>query len=576
MLRLPAACLAVLGLAACASAPPRPPATTTSVAAERIGVLRETVHRDEDDLLSAGLGLAGLQSSTPPAIADAAAPTAAELRRRAFWTHWRGIADLSAHGFGTAYGELPTVPGRELQAFAWLPGANQPHRLLLQLPDRFDPAQPCLLVTAASGSRGVQGAIALAGAWGLPRGCAVVHTDKGAGSDWIAPGERFGAALDGRRGNAGDSAFSLDQPPAAVAIKHLHSADHPEANWGEHVAQAARFARQQLDRLYPQQAPFQRPRLRVLAVGLSNGGGAVLQAAGLTAAEFDGVLAVAPNVLPGRGGRALFDVASEAALFMPCAMLDGSLANAPLAPPAALGELRCRSLQRNGLLRAGESSAQATEALALLRRGGWSEAALRGAALSVRLDLWRAVAAGYAAAYLRSGPDAMPCGYRYASLAADGTPRSSHAEEASLWWSDASGIPPSAGVGLIDALAAGDDPAMPGLLCLRELGQGQSDTAKRLREALESTRSRPPAPGLPIVILHGEADGLVPLAFSSQAYLDWLRDQQADLDVQWLPRAQHFDALLGIPALAAAYQPLLPAAFAALDRLAAKVGIASR
>ncbi len=130
-----------------------------------------STHRDADDLLSGGLGLTGLQSMLPPAFADAEHPTAAELRRRALWGNWRGIADLAAGGgYGTLYGSVATVPGREFSALATLPGAKQPHRVLLQLPDAFDTHKRCVVVTASSGSRGIYGAIAVAGAWGLPRG----------------------------------------------------------------------------------------------------------------------------------------------------------------------------------------------------------------------------------------------------------------------------------------------------------------------------------------------------------------------------------------------------------------------
>ena len=66
-----------------------------------------SIHRDGDDLLTAGLGATGLRSITAPAFADAARPTAAELRRRAIWNSWRGIADLGPTGaYGTAYGSL--------------------------------------------------------------------------------------------------------------------------------------------------------------------------------------------------------------------------------------------------------------------------------------------------------------------------------------------------------------------------------------------------------------------------------------------------------------------------------------
>src|SRR5690606_39730749 len=56
---------------------------------------RTTTHRDHDDLLTAGLGLDGLRIAPPPRFADPARPTAVELRRRALWSSWRGIADRS-------------------------------------------------------------------------------------------------------------------------------------------------------------------------------------------------------------------------------------------------------------------------------------------------------------------------------------------------------------------------------------------------------------------------------------------------------------------------------------------------
>src|SRR5207245_7150086 len=43
------------------------------------------------------------------------------------------------------------------------------------------PNNPCIVTAASSGSRGVYGAIATAGEWGLKHGCAVAYTDKGSG-----------------------------------------------------------------------------------------------------------------------------------------------------------------------------------------------------------------------------------------------------------------------------------------------------------------------------------------------------------------------------------------------------------
>ena len=106
-----------------------------------VSSVQVTTHRDGDDLLTAGLGRDGLRAMTAPAFSDPAHPTPVELRRRALWSNWRGIADLMpGGGYGDWYGSTAAVPGREFSALATLPGAKQPHRVLVQLPDAFDAA----------------------------------------------------------------------------------------------------------------------------------------------------------------------------------------------------------------------------------------------------------------------------------------------------------------------------------------------------------------------------------------------------------------------------------------------------
>src|SRR3954464_5372564 len=120
--------------------------------------VRATAHRGADDLLSAGLSLPGPRGALSP-FAEASAPTPPELRRRAIQVNWKGIADLGPlGGYGDLYGSVATVPGREYQAFAKIPGAHFPHRVLAQIPDAFDAKARCLIVTASSGSRGIYGA----------------------------------------------------------------------------------------------------------------------------------------------------------------------------------------------------------------------------------------------------------------------------------------------------------------------------------------------------------------------------------------------------------------------------------
>ena len=265
-------------LAGCAGVP------ATSGNPSMFSQQRTTDHRDGDDLLTGGLGLAGLRAMVAPAFADAEHPTPAELRRRALWANWRGIADLApGGGYGDVYGSTASVPGREFTAFARVPGASQPHRVMLQLPDAFDAGKRCIVVAASSGSRGIYGAIAVAGAWGLPKGCAVAYTDKGAGTDYFDLDAGQGVTEDG---TVASTDASLAFKPAGaggsgIAYKHAHSQDNPEADWGKHVKQAAQFALATLDAQLPQQAPFTFANTRVIAVGISNGGGAVLRGAGI-------------------------------------------------------------------------------------------------------------------------------------------------------------------------------------------------------------------------------------------------------------------------------------------------------
>ncbi|MGH8078790.1 MAG: 3-hydroxybutyrate oligomer hydrolase family protein, partial [Lysobacter sp.] len=283
-------------------------------ASPMFNALRVTEHRDSDDLLTAGLGRDGLRAMLAPAFADAEHPTAVELRRRALWNNWRGIADLApGGGYGDVYGSTANVPGREFTALATVPGASQPHRVMAQVPDAFDTARRCVVVTASSGSRGIYGSIAVAGAWGLPKGCAVAYTDKGAGTDYFDLDAGQGVRADGTLGARGDSlAFVPDTTATSgVAFKHAHSRDNPEADWGRHVKQAAQFALHSLDSAFPHAAPFTFDNTRVIAVGISNGGGAVLRAAeldgsGPDAGWLDAVVAGEPNVTVAEA-RPLYD-----------------------------------------------------------------------------------------------------------------------------------------------------------------------------------------------------------------------------------------------------------------------------
>lgn len=540
---------------------------------------RETAHRGSDDLLTAGLGLEGLRSMVPPAFADVANPTPEELRRRAIWSNWRGIADLSlTGGYGQAYGSVANVPGREFTAFATMEGARQPHRVLAQVPDGFDQKQRCVVVTASSGSRGIYGSIAVAGAWGLPKGCAVAYTDKGAGTDYYDIDTHTGVRLDGTRGALGETLAFVPEVPmgmSGVAFKHAHSGDNPEADWGRHVKQAAEFALSALNRAYPQAKPFTFDNTRVIAVGISNGGGAVLRAAELEGDWLDAVVAGEPNVyLQGPGSRTLYDVATEAAVWMPCALLDLPAESLPQPPLRAqvepLWAARCATLKSARLVTGEDTRAQAKSARDQLRANGWTDEALTAGALSVGFDLWRAVAVTYASAYSRTGLGAHPCGYSFAVQNPDFSAREATAAERAAWFADGSGIPPGAGVGIVDALMAPPDYTLPGLQCLRNLLDQRGDS--EFRHGLAKTEASLPREGLPVVVIHGLDDGLVPPAFTSAPYVAAAQAAGRDVSYWQVKHAQHFDGFLALPAYGARYVPMLPYVYAALDQVSAKLG----
>jgi len=161
----------------------------------------------------------------------------------------------------------------------------------------------------------------------------------------------------------------------------------------------------------------------------------------------------------------------------------------------------------------------------------------------------------------------MPCGYAFVNVDASGRREPGSPAARAAWWSDASGIPPGAGVGIADAMGEGADAALPGLLCLRDLWSGRGAIADRLRAGVAATRATLPRASLPIVVIHGMEDGLIPPDFSSGPYARWLADNGRTLSHWRVAHAQHFDAFLAFPGFGERYVPMLPYAYAALDHL---------
>lgn len=546
--------LLALAMIGCQSSEPEPEPMLESKSEPAAFNARITEHRDGDDLATAGLGLAGLTAGAPP-LADAAAPTSTELRRLAIQSAWASLAALNpAGGMGGLFEDLPHVPGLEFAAFRVLPDRKHPARVLVQLPDAFDPQNPCLVLAPASGSRGVYGAVPLVSVGALARGCAVAYTDKGAGTDFFDYSNGTGVQLDGIRGQPADGPLGFlpeqqaDNSVSTVAMPHAHSGDHPEADWGEHVLDAARFGLEVLN--HAVEGEFSAVNTRIIATGLSNGAGAVLRAAeqdheGL----IDAVVAVMPNITA-PGVPHLFDIARVAALYQPCMLGDlESTMDMPLGNPllAAAGQQRCAALTATGLL----EEAEPELARQRLLDAGFEESALALAPLNVALDLWRSVLVAYSSAYLRTGAFDMPCGY--AMAAPDASPAQRQA-----WWATHSGVGAGGGIVMLDGLANGRDTALPGLQCLNGLQDGDGEEAARLREAIEATRASAALPEIPVLIVHGRDDGLVPVTFSSRPYVEQARANGARIAYWEVANSQHFDAVLAAPGVGDRLVPILP------------------
>lgn len=399
-------------------------ATTTGAAATAAG----------QDLLTAGLGKSGIASTaaaTLTAYADPANPTADELRRNAIQSNYRGLVDNTANGgYGTLYGPNIDLAGGNTLGEGLVPGieyvgvlddgsGRKRVTMAIQIPDRFDAANPCIVVGPSSGSRGVYGAIGSASDWGLKKGCAVALTDAGKGMGLHDLGDDTVHRIDGTRSSraaagalahfaasitdAARAAFNAAFPNR-VALKHAHSQVNPEKDWGNDTLAAVSYALYALNQQY---APtvnnsaakgvrFTAANTLVIAGSVSNGAAAVLRAAEQDSAGLiDGVVAGEPSAQPqttsgygvqvggvavGGYGKALMDYFTWANLYQPCAAL---------APTAALSEVsvynylgltaqtttatnRCTQLAAKGLVAGSSTAEQATDALNKLRAYGWN------------------------------------------------------------------------------------------------------------------------------------------------------------------------------------------------------------
>lgn len=601
------------------------------VMAEIVGEpLRTAVDGVDDDLLTAGLGLAGLRGPAP-GYRDPLAPTPRELRRRAIYLAYRSLVDVSdAGGFGRFYGALgdARIPGVEYLAALRTPDGRGTTTVLLQIPASFDWDDPCLLAVASSGSRGIYGALPTAAEWGLRHGHAVVHTDKGTGVGVWDLSRRRGYRIDGQLtadtsdpllGFAPPASAELDafaaQTPHALLCKHAQSGLNPEADWGTYLLQAIKAG---FDLLNLEQGPGPRRRLHpdntlVMAAGISNGGATVLRALERDRAGWiSGAVASEPSVVvTGRtggltiafGGRRLKDAEIGIPdytglhyLYQPAALL---LENDPSVPfyAATIGtkaalEQWCRDLQSHGVAPPGDTATVAAHARTQLLDAGIVPEAFALGHFNVAANLWSAITTSYAWAYARRPPWQPYAGVSFAATGPDGLPRPLTDTEAAGLWAEATGIAPTAGISIVAAGPSGERRATnagsvrlalayasdariaAARIAPGELPADREAMLAAVREGQARVVMTAKVGNRPVIIVHGRADGLIPVNHTSRAYYALNQRDRGDRDelrYYEVEHGQHFDGYLALPGFAERFVPLQAWLCRALDVLYARL-----
>jgi hydroxybutyrate-dimer hydrolase len=574
-----------------------------------------------NDLLTAGLGKTGLGSATPPGFVDPLHPTAEELRRLAIYNNYRALVDPTpGGGYGTLYGpnvksdgtvtsSEGLIAGDEYIAFER--GRRGRVTMMVQVPDTFSPLNGCIVTAPSSGSRGVYGAIATAGEWGLKHGCAVAYTDKGSGTGAhdlqnntvnLIRGARADAAMSGDTANfiasitASQRANFNAATPNRFAFKHAHSQLNPEKDWGKNVLRSIEFAFDVLNEKFGKRGvKITKRNTIVIASSVSNGGGASVRAVEQDDDHLiDGLAVGEPNVNPkfrsgfsivqGNGppffahSRPLMSYITLVNVFQGCANLAPANATAPL--NLAPSQARCEDLHAKGLLVSTTLADQATEAQKIINDFGiLSEQNL------VQPGYWfanvsQSISVTYANAYGRFSVLDNLCAYSLAATAPTGTPAPlAPASEATIFGTS-NGIPPTSGIALINNAATGgpkeDRSSTPnqnldGALCLRSLATGkdavtgkplsgqQQSQAHRIGEGIEDILATGNLQRVPAIFVTGRNDGILPPNFTSRAYFglnNLVNGSASALHYYEVTNAHHLDSFNQFPGYNANYIPL--------------------
>jgi hydroxybutyrate-dimer hydrolase len=577
-----------------------------------------------NDLLTAGLGATGIGLGTAPSVSTP--PTVEELRQLAIWTNYRALIDPTpGGGYGVLYGPnvtkegIPTsgegmIAGTEVIAQARSEDAagwrHSNITFMLQIPDSYDISHGCLVAAPSSGSRGVYGAIATAGDWGLKHGCAVVFTDKGSGTgaddlhnnlvetvrgvqvDAATAGNasQFTARLSDAQRQAYDASY-----PNRFAFKHAHSQVNSEADWGADVLESIRFAFWAINQKFVPGggAPYaiNRGNTIVIASSVSNGGGASLRAVEQDRGGLiDGAAVGEPNVNPVHGPRFVIQqgsstpVATHSRPLIDYITFENIYAGcAAAAYPVGLTYLnlasspaRCAALAANGLVTGTTLAQQAADAQNRMIVFGFLPEQNFVLPSHWFAYVQQSIAVTYANAYGRFSVTDNLCGYSFAATTGS-VPAPLAAAAGQKLFGTSNGIPPTSGISLINNAANAEDRAstpdqdLAGALCLRGLATGRDTVSGdpltsaadaqtwRIREGAQAILAKGDLHGVPAIWVAGRNDGILPPNFAGRAYYGLtqaLNSRHATTRYYEVTNAQHLDAFNEYPGYANTLVPL--------------------
>ena len=375
------------------------------------------------------------------------------------------------------------------------------------------------------------------------------------------------------------------------------------------------------------QLPDQRRRYTpentlVIAASISNGGYAALMAAEQDKNKLiDAIVVAEPNVSLGfnsgftikQGSHAAFaghsknllDYSTLVSLYQPCASTAVANSKAPFNNvPLALGAARCEALASLGLLKTETAGEQASEAQKIINDYGILPESNPLHPSHYAFYVPQAIAVTYAMAYGRFSAADNLCGYSFGATvpvgkdgntAEFGRPVSATGTEAIF--ATSSGIPPTAGINIINSLTPGGpkedrlsvspssgkpDMNLDGALCLRALAIGadpltgapltgqMQEWYRRIQQGIGETRMTADLHGLPVVIVSGRADAILPPNHASRAYVglnQLVEGAQGGVRYYEVTNAHHLDAFNGFAGFDSRYVPLYYYYLRALDMM---------